>query len=329
MKNKNYILLGIGTLSLAIISFGLGVAMTNKPMPKLEDGKSLVAEIDGKKYTAEELYDELKANRGTTVLIGVIDKYIADKEVETTTTMRLSAKNQVEQLRDQYVSNGTDWTTQLSEWGFQNEAELEEYFIQESKSEEIVNNYYEELITDKQISDYYKDTTSGEITAKHILITPDVTSESTAAEKTAAEAKALETAKEVIKKYKDGEEWNDLVQEYSEDTGTKSSNGELTFTKSEVVPEFWAASDALENDKYTLEPVKSQFGYHIILKVSEGAKPSLEDAKEDIVKALVAIEVAKENAGMKAWAQIRKNYKLVIYDEDIKELYDSVLAKLK
>ena len=38
--------------------------------------------------------------------------------------------------------------------------------------------------------------------------------------------------------------------------------------------------------EFTTEPVKTQYGYHVILKVSSSAKKKYKDAKKEIVKTL-------------------------------------------
>lgn len=71
-------------------------------------------------------------------------------------------------------------------------------------------------------------------------------------------------AKDLIKQIKDGADFAELAKANSTD-GTAENGGELGyFAKADVVPEFGAAADALEVDEITAEPVKSQFGYHVI-----------------------------------------------------------------
>ncbi len=54
--------------------------------------------------------------------------------------------------------------------------------------------------------------------------------------------------------------------ERSKDPGSKPQGGDLGwFDPSGMVPEFGAAVSKLEKGKFTQEPVKTQFGYHVIL----------------------------------------------------------------
>ena len=102
-----------------------------------------------------------------------------------------------------------------------------------------------------------------EVKARHILV------------------KEEKTAKDLIKKIKDGADFAELAKENSTD-GTAANGGDLGyFAQTDVVKEFGEAAFALEPGAYTTSPVKSQFGYHVI-KVEEKRlrpTPSMEEAK--------------------------------------------------
>src|SRR5262249_46915737 len=74
-------------------------------------------------------------------------------------------------------------------------------------------------------------------------------------------------AKQVVEELKKGADFADLAKKKSKDPGA-SDGGDLGFfTKDQMVPEFSAAAFSLEPGKIS-DPVKSQFGWHII-KVEE------------------------------------------------------------
>lgn len=80
---------------------------------------------------------------------------------------------------------------------------------------------------------------------------------------------AKDKAAELIKKLSDGADFSALAKENSDDPGSKDNGGDLSFfKKGMMVPEFEKAAFALKAGEYTKEPVKTQFGYHII-KVDE------------------------------------------------------------
>ena len=87
-----------------------------------------------------------------------------------------------------------------------------------------------------------------QLRARHILVVDEV------------------TAKDLIEQLKNGADFAELAREFSTDTGSGAQGGDLGwFGKNAMVPEFEEAAYALENPgDFTLEPVQSQFGYHII-----------------------------------------------------------------
>ncbi len=73
-----------------------------------------------------------------------------------------------------------------------------------------------------------------------------------------------ETAREIIGLLDGGGDFVELAKEHS--TGPSGPNGgDLGFfTAGQMVPEFSEAAAALEPGQYTAEPVKTQFGWHVI-----------------------------------------------------------------
>ena len=74
-----------------------------------------------------------------------------------------------------------------------------------------------------------------------------------------------ETAKNIIKKLSNGTSFDDLSNEHNIDPGATPSG--YTFTAGEMVPEFEEASFNLKENQYTQTPVKSTYGYHVILRL--------------------------------------------------------------
>ncbi len=96
------------------------------------------------------------------------------------------------------------------------------------------------------------------VKASHILfrVNPDDSPEVTA-QKLAAAKKAIARAKK--------EDFTTLAKELSEEPGAKDSGGDLGFfTKDKMVPEFADAAFVQKVNTVSTEPVKTQFGYHVI-----------------------------------------------------------------
>ena len=293
---------------------------------KLSDGNEVIASIKDKEYTAEQLFDTLKEKYGKDALITLIDEYISDKELsdDDKAEAKTEAKEYIESIKTQYESAGYTWEDVLTQYGYANEDALINEYLVSVKQQKVVTNYLENQLTDDEIKKYYDENIYGTYTVKHILIKPETTDEMTDEETTAAEEAAKDKAQEVINKYAAGEDWATLVNDYSEDDGSKESEGLVeNFTKGDVDDEFFKASIALEDGEYTSEPVKSSYGYHIILKVSETAKKSLEDAKEEIKDALVDEKLNNDSKLYNStWAKIRNDYKLTINDSQVKSEYE-------
>jgi len=88
----------------------------------------------------------------------------------------------------------------------------------------------------------------------------------------------LETANQVIERLNNGEDFGDLARELSEDPGSAVKGGDLGwFGKGQMVAEFEQAAFNLKVGEIS-EPIKSQFGYHIIQTLGKAMVPRSADA---------------------------------------------------
>ena len=94
-----------------------------------------------------------------------------------------------------------------------------------------------------------------------------------------------------------GADWTAEAKQYSDDTGTKDSGGDLgTITKGEMVPEFDQAVFSLKLNEIS-QPVKTQYGYHVIqvTAITPEKQQTLDDVKSEIQTTL------SDQAKTKAW----------------------------
>jgi peptidyl-prolyl cis-trans isomerase C len=163
----------------------------------------------------------------------------------------------------------------------------------------LANAYVEDYIKNHPVSDdmlkaeydKVKAQMSGtEYKARHILV----------------DKEAL--AKTIIAKLKKNPKlFDSLARQYSKDPGSKNKGGELGwFDPHGMVPEFAAAVAKLRKGKFTLEPVKTQFGYHVILLEDTRAKeaPTFEQVKPQLAKQLQQQSLKKLFDDLKANAKI-------------------------
>lgn len=96
--------------------------------------------------------------------------------------------------------------------------------------------------------------------------------------------KTKEEAEKVIKELDGGADFAELAKK--ESTGPSGKNGgDLGFfSKSDMVPEFGEAAFKLKPGTYTKEPVKTQFGWHVIKveEVKDGTQPTLDEKRKEI-----------------------------------------------
>lgn len=297
--------------------------------PKLENGQEVIAEIDGKQYTADDLYSNLKDQYGTASLVDMIDNFIIDKELNgDTSAEKTKAKAYVEQMKEYYESQGQTWSTVLSNYGYTEDSLIEQYTTNYAK-DTVAKNYYKSLVTDEEIQKYYDDEIIGDITAKQILIGVNTDDDATDEAKATANTEAYNKALEVIQKLNDGGDFASLAKEYSTDESASEGGTLAPFNKqSNYTTEFLNEAIKLNPGEYSKTPVKSEYGYHIIYIESKADKPSLDDVKDTIVTTLSdkAID-ANSNYIYTAWKQLREKYNMKIYDTVIDENYATSVSK--
>ena len=118
-----------------------------------------------------------------------------------------------------------------------------------------------------------------------------------------------EKANEVAEEIKNGMSFEDAAMKYSS-CPSKEQGGNLgEFGRGQMVPEFENA--ALEMEAGTISnPVKSQFGYHII-KLNEkmpASLSSIEDTKDEITNQIIRMK--QQNKYMDKVSELTKKYEV-------------------
>lgn len=150
-------------------------------------------------------------------------------------------------------------------------------------------------ITDEAVKKRYEaylktQKTGEEVKARHILV------------KTEAEAKAI------IGTLKKGADFAKLAKEKS--TGpSKVQGGDLGwFAKGEMVPEFDKVVFAMKKGQYTQKPVRTQFGWHVILVEGKRKKapPSLASVRNQLARTMAREVFQAEVKRLQKTAKIRR-----------------------
>ena len=297
-------------------------------VPKLKDGSELIIEMNGIKMTTEEFYENLKDSYGTYSLINSIDELLLNKVYDTDSDMKTKIESQILSLKNQFGSDFEDAIQYY--YGVSTEKQLYSYIEIAYKRELATQDYALTLITDKDIEEYYNEKAIGDIKASHILIKSDATDDMTDDKKATAKEKALNTAKEIIKKLDKGEKFEDLAKEYSDDSSASDGGNLGYFNRGDMVSAFEEAAIKLKVNEYTKEPIETQYGYHIILKTDEKEKETLEELKEEI-KITLRDELISNTSNIAVYALewLRNNNDLKIYDAELKIKYDHYMNQQK
>ena len=327
MNNTPFI---ISLCIIVLLSAILIFVLCTKRVPTTSKGEEIVATINGKKITADELYLSLKDANGSNELLNIVDEYISEKEV----TVTEKDKEYVQEVVDYYVEYAdyyeTDFETFLINYvglkGISTEEEFSEYVLKDYKKTLAIQKYIGDKAKKEDLKKHYEKNYTDSLTAKHILIEVD----SEAEDKEAAEQKAYDKAVKLIQKLNNTKKENldkkfeELAEKNSDDTATYSKGGLIEdFTKSEVEEAFYNAAYELKDGKYTSEPVKTTYGYHIILKVSSKPVEKFEDIIEDVKKGYAESLLSEDSTLFtKKWDELRKEYKLSIKDDFIKSAYE-------
>ena len=157
-----------------------------------------------------------------------------------------------------------------------------------------LENYLKDKINDQTVKVEYnkfKKENKGkqEVHAHHILL-----------------ASELE-ARQVIKDLKSGAKFEDLAKERSSGPTAKTGGDIGYFLKGELVPEFSDAAFKLKKGNYTKAPVKSQFGWHVILVKDKRVRavPEMKAVEGAIRNKMGQEAVEKLVANLRAKADIK------------------------
>lgn len=141
-----------------------------------------------------------------------------------------------------------------------------------------------------------------------------------------------DTAKDIIKQLDDGADFAELAKKYSTDTATAKKGGELGyFTADQMVSEFSDAAFALEKGKYTETPVKTTYGYHVILCEDKKAAhhQTYDEVKDELTETLTNQEV--QTKYQEAMNKLQKDATIEYLSDDYnpEKLVEAAQKKMK
>jgi len=171
--------------------------------------------------------------------------------------------------------------TQLVDWqvNLHRDRLMMDQYLKALSEEKTRNINWEVTAKDVYKAEPESFTIPEQVSASHVLIHT----------KERDDEEALKLAKEVRQKLEQGADIKQLAEEYSDDPSAKANKGALgTFPRGQMVPEFEEAVFALRKPGEIAGPVKTAFGYHIILLESyePAKKQAFDDVKDQIIASL-------------------------------------------
>ena len=175
--------------------------------------------------------------------------------------------------------------------------------------EQLLQKAAKEALTDKAMHDVYDEAAKQmgqeqEVHARHILIRA-------AAGDDKASKEAEDKIKAIIVRLKKGEDFAKVASEATEDPSGKANGGDLGyFSKEQMVPEFSDTAFKLDKGQIS-EPVKTQFGWHVIKVEDKRVKPvpPFDEVKPQIENYVQRKAQAELVTSLRASAKIEKMYK--------------------
>jgi len=263
-----------------MIKHGIKVAVASLFLVSVSSAGTDYGTVNGEKISADEIAQTL-GQQGIefSTLNKEMQKRVIDMVVDRKLLSQLAAKSKIEQSADFKEKLALIKKELVLNLWMEKEAKK----IESSVSDADIKAEYEKN------KDAYK--VPAQLKARHILV------------KSEDEAKAIIKSLEAAKDSK--AEFIKLAKEKSTGPSGKSGGDLGWFALDRMVPEFSLAADKLKKGTFTKEPVKTQFGYHIIY---------LEDRKP---------------AGTKTLDEVKDQIKAKLNREKFNAFMDETVKKLK
>lgn len=149
-------------------------------------------------------------------------------------------------------------------------------------TEESLRKRYDKAIADSGAGE--------EAHAKHILVETE------------------DQAKAVIADLDKGGDFSALAKQHSTDPGGADGGDLGWFAAEQMVPEFSQAAFALTPGSYSKQPVKSQFGWHVILLLEKRAAepPAFEQLRDQLASEMTRELITKKLEALRAGAKVQR-----------------------
>lgn len=315
-----------------LIIVALGMLTGCGSIPKLSNGNEAILEFkDGSMISVDDVWSEMKDQYALSVLLNKMDdKILREEYKDKLDDMEEYIKGYETSLKANYVDENGNYdedklNSALSQYGYSSIDVLLDQQRLSYLNDLATTDYAKKQISDKQVKKYYDDEAVGDIHCVHILVEPEAAG-------TEKENAALEKAKGIITAIKDdiksGTSPEEAFKKYENDSSVNYQDLDY-FNKGDMVEAFETAAYALKKNEYSTTPVKTSYGYHIILKLDEKEKDTLENSTDKIREKLANKLIDEDaNTSVNALVELRKSYGVEFHDDSLKEQYNRYINNL-
>ena len=233
-------------------------------------------------------------------VINRIDKIILNEMFEDTDEMNKEVQDNANSYYDMFEEYyGYSKEEFLNYYGFEDEEDFIEYLELDYKRNSYCEYYLRNLITDSEISNYYEEEVFGDINSKHILV--KLVSNYTETERINAEVFAMG----LIEQLNNGKTFDEIKEEFKdyityEELGYRAFNYPLEEA-------YMTEMKELEVGSYSSRPIQTSYGYHIVYKIAQKDKPSLQEVRDDVIDVLADKKLSEDaNLYYKALINLRE-----------------------
>ncbi|WP_040534104.1 peptidylprolyl isomerase PrsA [Schleiferilactobacillus shenzhenensis] len=264
-----------------------------------------VVSMKGGKITESQYYDAMKdSSAGKTTL----QTLIWQKALEEQYGKKVSDKT----VTKQYNSVKNQYGAQFSQALAQNSL-TPTSFKQNIKTNLLTRKALEDLkpVTNADLKTQWK-SYEPKITVSHILV------------------KDEKTAKDIINQLNadKGKNFATLAKKYSTDTGSKANGGKLTpfdSTDTQYDATFKKAAFALKQGEWTKTPVKTQYGYHVIMSDKNPGKGSMASHKKTLENQIYDKWMQDSTVMQGVMSKVLQKANIDIKDKDLKDILSGYL----
>lgn len=292
---------------------------------KLKNGEEPIVKVGKVNYTADRLYEDMKDYYSVNLLLDAIDDDLLTEMYPEDEEMTKAVNDDADYYINMYNQYyGYTEEQFLKENGFSSRKEFTEYLKLDYRRTKYLDEYLEKNITDKEIEKYYNDNVFGDINTQHVLV--EISSSEDDGKLNSEDAKKL--AEEIITKLNDGTSWEKIQEDYKD----KITYEDLSYQSWDASLEksFMDALKEMEDNTYSLEPVKTSYGYHVIYRIDQKETPKLKDVKETIISNILTDKKAEdEDLLYKALIKLREENNIDFKDTVMKDKYNDYKKNYK